>query len=405
MENARFDNCRLGLATRSIHCGEGVDAETKAIRRPIILANSFKLNDSWETLAESFAWENTHKFNYPRSRHPNARYLEERLAGMEGGEDCVVFASGVAAIGGVFFTLLSAGDHVVSSKICYIGIHGLLIEHLAKRYGVQVTLVDTTNLEEVRAAVRPNTKLIHVETPSNPTTFVSDIEAIAGIAKEAGALCTVDSTYSGLTLQKPLSLGVDLVMHSLTKYINGHGDALGGAVIGRIDLITRIRDAASIHLGATVSPFNAWLIMRGSETLTMRMERHSQNAMKVARFLEIHPKVAFVRYPGLESHPQHEIACRQMCGFGGMLNFALKADSEQYFAFLGRLNIITHAVCLGHAESIVQFYPQEGNHPELGVLNYPEDIGKGFLRLSVGLEDAEDIISDIEWALEAVPWK
>ncbi len=387
--------------TRAIHCGEGVDAETKAVRRPLVLANSFELNDTSETLAESFAWENTHKFNYPRSRHPNGRYLEERLAGMEGGEDCVVFASGVAAIGGAFFSLLSAGDHIISSRICYIGIHGLLVDHLAKRYGVEVSLVDTTDPEDVRAAVRPNTKLIHVETPANPTTLVSDIAAIAGIARKAGALLSVDSTYSGLVLQRPLSLGADLVMHSLSKYINGHGDGLGGAVIGRRDLITRIRDAASIHLGATISPFNAWLIMRGAATLPLRMKQHSENGMAVARFLEAHPKVKFVRYPGLESHPQHDVARRQMSGFSGMINFALHGPKSGYFAFLQRLRVITHAVCLGHTESLVQFYPQEGDHPELGVLNYPEDIGEGFLRLSVGLEDPEDLIADLKQALES----
>lgn len=401
--NLPFEKTReLGDATRAIHCGEGVDAETKAIRRPIVMANSFELNDTSETLPESFDWNNPNAFNYPRSRHPNARYLEERLAGMEGGEDCVVSASGVAAISGAFFTLLSAGDHLISSRICYIGIHGFLVEHFAKRFGVELTLVDTTNPDEVRAALRPNTKLIHVETPSNPTTLVSDIAAIAAIAKQAGAIFTVDSTFSGLVMQKPLDLGADLVMHSLTKYINGHGDSLGGAVIGRKDLISQIRLTASVHLGATISPFTAWLIMRSAATLPLRMKQHGENAMALARFLEAHPKVKFVRYPGLESHPQHAVALKQMNGYGGMINFALKAGRDGYFPFLGALRVITHAVCLGHAESLVQFYPQEGNHPELGVLNYPEDIGEGFVRFSVGLEDVRDLIADLTQALAGV---
>lgn len=401
--NLPFEETRkLGEATRAIHCGEGVDAETKAIRRPIVLANSFELNDTSETLPESFDWNNPNAFNYPRSRHPNARYLEERLAGMEGGEDCVVSASGVAAISGAFFTLLSSGDHLISSRICYIGIHGFLVEHFAKRFGVELTLVDTTNPAEVQAAVRPNTKLIHVETPSNPTTLVSDIAAIAVIAKQIGAILTVDSTFSGLVMQKPLALGADLVMHSLTKYVNGHGDSLGGAVIGRKELISRIRLAASVHLGATISPFTAWLLMRSSATLPLRMKQHGENAMTLARFLEAHPKVKFVRYPGLESHPQHAIAKQQMTGYGGMINFGLKAGKSGYFPFLGALRVITHAVCLGHTESLVQFYPQEGNHPELGVLNYPEDIGEGFIRFSVGLEDVADLIADLEQALARV---
>jgi methionine-gamma-lyase len=396
------ETLKLGPATRAIHCGEGVDAETKAIRRPIVMANSFELNDTSETLPESFDWDDPNAFNYPRSRHPNARYLEERLAGMEGGEDCVVSSSGVAAISGAFFSLLSAGDHMISSRICYIGIHGFLVEHFSKRFGVELTLVDTTNPDEVRAAVRPNTKLIHVETPSNPTTLVSDIAAISAIAKEIGALFTVDSTFSGMVMQNPLALGADLVMHSLTKYINGHGDSLGGAVIGRKDLIHQIRLAAGVHLGATISPFTAWLLMRSSATLPLRMKQHGENAMALATFLEGHPKIQFVRYPGLESHPQHTIARQQMTGYGGMINFALKAGKSGYFPFLGALKVITHAVCLGHTESLVQYYPQEGNHPELGVLNYPEDIGEGFVRFSVGLEDVADLTADLAQALEAV---
>jgi len=396
------ETLKLAPTTRAIHCGEGVDAETKAIRRPIVMANSFELNDTSETLPESFDWNDPNAFNYPRSRHPNARYLEERLAGMEGGEDCVVSSSGVAAIAGAFFTLLSAGDHMISSRICYIGIHGFLVDHLSKRFGVELTLVDTTHPEEVQAAVRPNTKLIHVETPSNPNTLVSDIAAIGAIAKSIGAIFTVDSTFSGLVLQNPISLGADLVMHSLTKYVNGHGDSLGGAVIGRKDLISQIRLAAGVHLGATISPFTAWLLMRSAATLPLRMKQHCENALVLARYLEAHPKVKFVRYPGLESHPQHQLAKQQMSGFGGMINFALHGSQTECFKFISGIRVITHAVCLGHAESLIQYYPQQGDHPELGVLNYPEDIGEGFLRFSVGLEDVNDLIADLAQALDAV---
>ena len=392
----------LAPATRSIHCGEGVDAETKAIRRPLVLANSYKLPDSLEHLSEAFDWERPRNFNYPRWGHPNARYLEERLAGLEGGEDCAVFASGVAAASALFFTFLSAQDHLVCSRICYVGVHGLLCDHLAKRYGVQVSLVDTSDVDEVRRALRPGTRMVHVETPANPTTFISDIQAVAAVARQAGAIVSVDSTFSGMVTQAPLRLGADLVLHSLTKYINGHGDGLGGAIIGRKDLIRKIREAAGIYLGATISPFNAWLIMRSTETLTLRMQKHGENALEIARFLESHPKVKFVRYPGLPSHPQHEVARRQMRGFSGMINFALRSGKREYFKFLEKLKIITHAVCLGHAESLIQFYPQEGNHQELGVLNYPEDIGEGFLRLSVGLEDAADLIADLTRALDSI---
>ncbi len=367
------------------------------------MGNSFKLGDSMDELPEAFDDDRSHNYNYPRTRHPNGRYLEERLAALEGGEDALVFSTGVAAISGAFFALLSAGDHIVSSRLCYVGIHGFLEEHLGKRFGVSVTLADTTDPDAIREVVRPDTKIIHIETPANPTTHITDIAALAKIARQAGALLSVDSTFSGLVNQRPLEFGADLVMHSLTKYINGHGDGLGGAVIGRKDLIKQIREAASIHLGGAISPFNAWLISRSIETLPLRMQRHGENAMKVARFLESHPKVKFVRYPGLKSHPQHELAKKQMSSFSGMINFAIMMDEPaKYFDFLSSMKIISHAVCLGHAESLIQYYPQLGDHPELGVLNYPEDIGEGFLRFSVGLEDADDLIADLEQALDAV---
>ena len=355
------------ITTRCIHAGTGIDKQTRAIRRPITMDNSYRLYDNMTELPQSFDWNDADHFSYPRSRHPNGRYLEERLAAMEGGEDCVVLSTGVAAITGTFFTFVSAGDHIISSRICYIGVHDFLTDHFAKRYGVELSMVDTTSPAEVRKAIRPNTKMIHIETPANPVTFVSDISAIAEIAKRAGIMMSVDSTWSGLTTQAPLRLGADLVMHSLSKYINGHGDGLGGAVIGRKDLITQIRIAAGVHLGATISPFNAWLLMRSAETLPLRMKRHCENALELAKFLESHPKVQFVRYPGLKSHPQHEIARKQMDGFGGMLNFGLKTEQENYFMLLERLKIITHAVCLGHTESLVQFYPQKGDYPELNV--------------------------------------
>lgn len=394
---------RLKLATRCIHAGMEVDQETKALKRPIVLGNSFKLADCMEKLPVAFDWDLSHSYNYPRWRHPNGRYLEERMAALEGGEECQVFATGMASIIGTFFSLFSAGDHIVSSRLCYIGVHEFLEEHFAERFGVELTFVDSTNLDAVRKAVKPNTKIIHIETPANPTTNITDIEAVSKIARKANALLTVDSTYSGVTTQNPLKLGADLVMHSMSKYINGHGDGLGGAVIGRKDLIRQISTTASIHLGAAISPFNAWLIMRSIETLPLRMKKHSENAMKVAQFLESHPKVKFVRYPGLKSHPQHEIAKKQMSGFSGMINFGIKMDDPmKCFDFLKSMRVISHTVCLGHTESLIQFYPQDDDNPELGVLNYPEDIGEGFLRFSVGLEDTDDIIADLKQAMNAV---
>ncbi len=394
---------KLKLATRCVHAGKGIDKETRAVRRPITMANSFKFPDEIETHPDYFdVAKHPRYFHYPRTSHPNARYLEERLAAMEGGEDCFVTATGVSAIAGTFFNLLSSGDHIIVTRVCYIGIHQFLTDHLCQRYGVELSLVDSWDADEVKKALKPNTKIIHIETPANPTTYVSDIEAIAKISKEAGTIMSVDSTWSGLVCQNPLALGVDLVMHSLTKYVNGHGDSLGGAVIGSKEMIDQLREGAGIHLGATISPFTAWLLMRGSVTLPMRMKQHNENAMKIAAFLESHPKVSFVRYPGLKSHPQHELAKKQMTGFGGMMNFGIKTDMDGYFDFLRNMNIITHATCLGHDESLIQLYAQVEEQDPMSRTNYPEEIGGTFCRFSVGLEDVDDLIADLEGALAAV---
>jgi cystathionine gamma-synthase/methionine-gamma-lyase len=326
-------------------------------------------------------------FVYTRNGTPNARYLEEKLADLEGAEDCVLTASGVSAIAGSFLTLLNTGDHIISSDVVYVAINDLLVEDLPKRFGIATSLVDTSDPAAVRAALTPRTRIIHVETPGNPTTRISDIATIAEIARQAGALLTVDSTWSGLLSQQPLELGADLVFHSLSKYVNGHGDAVAGAVMGSQALIDRVRQFAVVNLGGCISPFNAWQIMRGSVTLPLRLERHSANALAVAQFLAAHPKVAWVRFPGLPSHPQHEVARRQMTYFSGMLNFEIKGDPGQRIEVIRRLKFFTHATCLGHDESLIALYPWEA----------PE-----FFRVSVGLEDAADLIDDLEQALAVV---
>ena len=238
--------------------------------------------------------------------------------------------------------------------------------------------------------------MIHIETPGNPTTRVSDIAEIARIAKAAGALLTVDSTFASPYIQQPLSLGADLVIHSLTKYINGHGDAMGGAVIGRSDLIDKIKRQAMVNLGGVISPFNAWMIMRGVVTLPLRMKQHSESALKIAQFLENHPSVAFIAYPGLNSHPQHEIAKKQMRLYSGVMAFGLKSDLNTHNQFVNSLELIVPAVSIGHDESLIVYTGpnDERNH------FYPEEFQNGHLRFSVGLEDVEDIIADLSQAFE-----
>ncbi len=396
------------LGTQCVHAGEGVDSDTKAIRRPIHMANSYSLPHDLGELIKSLSIEDTDHFNYTRELSPTPRFLEERLALLEGGEDCVVTASGMGAVAATLFTLLGAGDRLVASEICYTGTQKLAGFHLP-RFGVLTTQVDTSDLDAVRAAVTPGTKLVFVETPGNPIVQISDIAAIANIAHDAGALLVVDATWSGLVTQKTLALGADVVIHSATKFINGHGDSLGGAVIGPKKLMTEIREYGIVHLGACASPFNAWLIMRGSVTLPLRMKQHCENGIRIAEFLESHPKVLSVRYPGLKSHPGHEVAKKQMNGYSGMLNFNLKADMMQHFEFLKRLNIITYAVSLGHDQSLIYYMPTDFFFADWGVMNdaqkakYRAIMGEGIFRFSVGIEDAEDLIGDLSRALDAVP--
>ncbi len=370
-----------GIATRCIHTGVPSGGLWAPIKTPLIMSNNYDLG------GEPVDDLPPEAFVYTRNSTPNARYLEEKLADLEGAEACVLTASGVSAIAGTFLTLLNTGDHIVCSDVVYIAIYNLMTEDFPKRFGIETSLVDTSDPAAVKAALTPKTKIIHVETPGNPTTRISDIAAIAEVAREAGALLTVDSTWSGLLSQQPLKLGADLVFHSLSKYVNGHGDAVAGAVIGPQALIDRVREFAVRDLGACISPFNAWQIMRGSATLPLRLERHSDNALAVAEFLESHPKVAWAHYPGLPSHPQHEVAKKQMKYFSGMLNFDIKGDPSQRIEVIRRLKFFAHATCLGHDESLIALYPW--SEPQ-------------FFRVSVGLEDPEDLIDDLDQALAVV---
>lgn len=394
MSKKEYGN-ELGFQTRAIHVGNAVDSETGAIQRPITLANSYELPYD----PSEVNWSTSSGNVYTRNGGANQKYLQEKLASLEGGEDCVVLGSGVAALSGLFFSLLESGDHVIFSSVTYIAVYRLLNELFNNKFHVETTIVDTSDLDAVRAAVRPNTKLIHIETPGNPTLGISDIAELAKIAHENGALLSVDNTFSSPYCQRPIELGADFTVESLTKYINGHGDAMGGAIIGKTKYLEIIRAQAQVNLGATISPFNAWLIMRGIVTLPLRMRQHNENALKIAQWLEKQPNVSFVAYPGLESHKGHELAKKQMFnGFGGVLSFGLKADHDTYNKFVSHLNIITSAVSLGHDGTLIVFLGENDERQYL----YPEEFHNGFFRLSVGLEDTEDIIADLKNAFEAV---
>jgi cystathionine beta-lyase/cystathionine gamma-synthase len=393
------------LETLAIHAGEAPDAETGALRAPIHMATSFELPGFGPRLFDALMMESERPPHvYTRWSNPTLRALEDRVAALEGAEAALTTASGMAAVAALLFTFLGSGDHVVASEVCYAGTVELLGEHLP-RFGIHVSLVDTSDVAEVRAALRPETKLLYVETPANPILRIADIPALARAAHDVGALLAVDSTFAGPVLQRPLDLGADYVLHSLTKYLNGQGDAVGGIVLGPRPGIRRMRQEMLVHLGGAMSPFNAWLIMRGLTTLPLRMARHCENALQIARFLEGHPRVKRVVYPGLESHPHHDLAARQMAGFGGMLTFQLKGGLGAAVTLAERIRLFKYATSLGHAHSLLFYYPTDITIDAVPYLSPPQKrrirewMGDGIVRASIGLENADDLVADLDRAL------
>ena len=403
------------FSTLAVHAGEEPDPETGAMRLPIDMATTFKLPPFGPKLIDALLMDSPRPPHaYTRWSNPTLRALEERLVALETASlgrkakpfEAVVTASGMAAVSALLLTRLSKGDHVVASEVCYAGSVELLGQHLP-RFGIEVSLVDTGDLEQVRAALRPNTRLVYAETPANPILRIADIAALAELAHSAGVPLAVDSTWASPALQQPLSLGADFVIHSLTKYINGHGDALGGVVIGPQKEIQRIRKEMLVHLGGALSPFNAWLILRGAVTLPVRMQRHSESAMQVAQFLENHPKITRVVYPGLESHPHHALAKRQMSAFGGMLTFQLKEGLGASITLSEKIKVFQYATSLGHAHSLLFYYPSDMYIDSAAYLSAKQKArirewtGEGIVRASIGLENAQDLIADLDQALRA----
>ena len=393
--------------TLAVHAGEDADPQTGALRLPLHMSTTFKLPGFGTKLFDAIYMDSSRPpYAYTRWSNPTLRALEDRLITLEEAEACVVVASGMAAVSALIFTLLSAGDHLIASEVCYAGSVELFGEHLP-RFGIEVTLLDTSDLDQVNAALKSNTRLIFVETPANPITRISDIRSLAEIAQQAGVPLAVDSTWASPALQQPLSLGADYVVHSLTKFINGHGDALGGAVLGSEQAINRIRKDMLVHFGGAISPFNAWLISRGLTTLPIRIQKQSANALKIAHYLENHPKVDPVFYPGLESHPHHQLAKSQMTDFGGMLTFQLKGGLGAAINFAERIKLFQYATSLGHAHSLVFYYPTDIYIEAVPYLSVEQKdtirqwTGDGIVRLSIGLEDPDDLIADLDQALNS----
>ena len=390
------------LRTRAIHAGEKPDISTGASSPNIVMSSTFAHDEPLGFSINSFEGESP--FIYSRWSNPTTKQLEEKLSDLEEAEECLTFSSGMAATSAVFFSLLSSGDHLVISNVNYPGTAELVRDSLP-RMGIEYTAVDTSDLKMVEQAMKKNTRLVWVETPANPILRLTDIELVAEIAHSKGALLAVDSTFATPIGTRPITKGADLVVHSLTKYICGHGDALGGAVIGATDVLDIIRQEATVHFGGVMSPFNAWLIMRGMATLPIRMEAHQQSAMAIADWLQEDSNAQSVCYPGLASHPQHELAQRQMDNYGGVLSFTVPDGKGVAIQLAKSLEVVHYAVSLGHHRSLIYYldtselnassYHLEG----LELEKYMTVAGEGLFRISVGLEDSVDIIDDLAGVL------
>ncbi len=392
-----------GPRTLAVHAGEQPDPATGASAPNIVMSTTFALDEPAGFSINDFDGERP--YVYTRWGNPTVNQLEVKLAALEGAEDAIAFGSGMAATTTMLLALLESGDHLVISNVNYAGTAEFVRKTLPK-YGIEVTPVDSSDIEAVRAAVRPGTKMVFVETPANPILRLTDLSQVAAIAHEAGALLAVDSTFATPVATQPIAFGADLVVHSLTKYIGGHGDALGGAVIGSEAVLQPIRDDALVHLGGVMSPFNAWLINRGAATLPIRMRAHEETALQVAAFLEDHPRVDGVLYPGLQSHPQHDLARLQMSNYSGMVSFRLANGGAMAERFAKELEIIHYAVSLGHQRSLIYWIDSAAMMDSVFHLSgdaravYESFAGQGVFRFSVGLEDADDLIDDLERVLD-----
>jgi cystathionine gamma-lyase len=383
----------MGFTTKQVHAGVEPDPVTGAILTPVYQSTTFVQDSVDEYLAKGYS--------YSRSANPTVRVLEKKLAILEGGADCTCYATGMAAIQAVLQACLSAGDHAVVSDVAYGGTYRLCTK-VFRRFGVEFTFADTSNPDAVRAAIRDNTRLVLTETPANPTLKLTDIAAVSEITRERGIPHAVDNTFLTPYFQRPLELGANISIHSTTKYFDGHNATVGGAVIvDEKSLDEKIRFIQNAS-GVIMSPWVAWLTLQGTKTLSIRLERQAANAQKIAEFLESHPKVKQVRYPGLESFPQHALAKRQASGFGAMLWFEVEGgvaagkklmDSVRLCTLAENLGsvetLITHPVTMTHADV------EEAERRRVGIID-------GLVRLSVGLEDAEDLIDDLKRALDSI---
>ena len=378
-----------GFGTRAVHAGQRPDPTTGAIMTPIFQTSTY---------VQSAVGSPTDGYDYARVKNPTREALQDNLASLENGKHGLAYASGLAAIEAIITGSLNAGDHLICGSDVYGGVDRML-RFVWDRFGVEFDFVDTTDLDAVRAAIRPETRLIHVETPSNPTITVTDIAGCADIAHDAGAILTVDNTFATPFLQRPLDLGADIVMHSTTKYLNGHSDMIGGALVTNDDERADKLRFYQKTVGNVPGPFDCWLVLRGTKTLHLRMPAHCANTRRVAELLHGREDVERVLYPGLPDHPQHELASRQMSDFGAMIAFDL-GSTDRANRFAAATRVFQLAESLGGVESLVSV-PTSMTHASVPDEKKAEiGLTPGLVRLSVGVEDGDDIIADIEQALD-----
>ena len=379
----------MGFATDCIHAGQEPEPQTGAVTIPIYQTSTYVQPELGR-----------HKgYEYARTKNPTRSALEANLAALERGKYGHCFASGMSATDTVF-RLLKSGDHVVAGENMYGGSYRLF-SRVLERFGLEFTYVDTANVDNVRDALKPNTKLVFLETPTNPMMTVTDLAACAEVAHEHGALVVVDNTFCSPWLQKPIELGADIVVHSTTKFLNGHSDSVGGVVVSNRDDLGEQIGFLQNAVGAILSPFDSWLVLRGVKTLAVRMKRHEENGMAMASYLANHGKVKKIYYPGLPDHPQHELAKRQMNGFGSMISFEL-GSKENAKKFLDRVRLCSLAESLGGVETLIS-HPETMTHASVPLETRTRlGITPGLVRISVGIEDIEDLIADLENAFDGI---
>lgn len=382
--------------TLCIHAGKTYDTQFGSLATPLFQTSTFVF-DSAEQGAARFAGE-AEGFIYTRLGNPTTRELELKVAALEGMADGAATATGMGAVAAATLAFLQQGDHLIASKAIY-GCSFALFNHQFARYGIEVSFVDMTDHAAVEAARRPNTKMLFAETPINPNLVVLDLEFLGRFCRQHGIKSVIDNTFLTPLLQQPALFGIDIVIHSATKYLNGHGDVVAGIILSDAETIKTIKLTTLKDMGATISPHDAWLIIRGLKTLSVRMERHCQNAQKVAEYLQAHPAVATVYYPGLPTHPGHRFLGTQMKGAGGVLAFELKGSLDDGRFFINQCALLSLAVSLGDAESLIQHPASMTHSPYTAEERRAAGISDGLIRISVGLEHVDDIIADIQQAL------